>query len=171
MTNNIRFLFVLLLLELTLSRLLQAQQVFTIDLKDRKSDLFKVTLLPEKLSKENDIYQFASTAPGTYQQMDIGRFVKTFAAYDQEGKELKSERISINQWKLIEPEKIKKIFYTVEDTWDTPVDSNQIYPMGGSTPRTGARTPCRGTRRPPSLPGGYLHERTRRKGVGEPGPH
>lgn len=132
MTNNIRFLFVLLLLELTLSRLLQAQQVFTIDLKDRKSDLFKVTLLPEKLSKENDIYQFASTAPGTYQQMDIGRFVKTFAAYDQEGKELKSERISINQWKLIEPEKIKKIFYTVEDTWDTPVDSNQIYPMGGS---------------------------------------
>ena len=39
------------------------------------------------LTAENAVYQFASTAPGTYQVMNIGRFVKSFDAFDGRGTE------------------------------------------------------------------------------------
>jgi predicted metalloprotease with PDZ domain len=109
-----------------------AQQIFEVNLNDRTGNEFHVTIYPEKLSSENDIYQFAATAPGTYEKMNIGRFVKFFKTFDGEGNEIQSEHISTNQWKLSNPKKIKKIEYTVSDTWDTKVDSNKIYDMSGS---------------------------------------
>jgi predicted metalloprotease with PDZ domain len=109
------------------------QQKFYLDFNNRDDDIFTVTLLPEKLSDENNVYQFASTAPGTYERMDIGRFVKSFTAYDENGNEIETNQKSLNQWSINEPEKVSKIVYQVEDTWDTPVDSNFIYPMCGSS--------------------------------------
>lgn len=128
MKNQIRFL--LLLISLTT---ISAQQKFYVNLNDRADDLFKVTLVPEKLSEQNKIYQFASTAPGTYQTMDIGRFVRSFQAYDENGNELDSKQISTNQWELEQPAKTKKIVYTVAETWDNPVQEHQIYPMCGTS--------------------------------------
>jgi len=110
-----------------------AQQKFFVNLNDRSDDLFKVTLIPEKLSDENKIYQFASTAPGTYQIMDIGRFVRSFQAFDSKGTELGIKHISTNQWELEDPSKTAKVVYTVAETWDTPVKENQVYPMCGSS--------------------------------------
>jgi len=109
-----------------------AQNRFYINLKDRSSDVFTVTLVPDQLSSENKIYQFASTAPGTYAKMNIGRFVKSFKAYGKDGKEIKTKKESVNQWSISDPEKAEKIIYEIDDTWDAPVDSNWIYPMCGS---------------------------------------
>ena len=110
-----------------------AQQKFYLDLNDRSTDVFKVTLVPEKLSDENRIYQFASSAPGTYQRMDLGRFVTSFKAYDSDGNEIETKHESLNQWSISNPEKVAKIVYDIEDTWHTPVDSDYIYKMGGSS--------------------------------------
>ena len=110
-----------------------AQQKFYLDLNDRSSDVFKVTLIPEKLSDENTIYQFASTAPGTYQRMHMGRFVTSFKAYDKTGNEIETKHESLNQWSISNPEEVTKIIYDIEDTWDTPVDSDYIARMGGSS--------------------------------------
>ncbi len=110
-----------------------AQQKFYVNLNDRSDDLFKVTLIPEKLSEQNKIYQFASTAPGTYQIMDIGRFVRSFKAYDSKGTELVTKQISTNQWELAEPTKTAKVIYTVAETWDTPVKEKPVYAMSGSS--------------------------------------
>lgn len=112
---------------------ISAQQKFFVNLNDRSDDLFKVTLIPEKLSEQNKIYQFASTAPGTYQIMDIGRFVRSFKAYDSKGAELGTKQISVNQWELADPTKTAKVIYTVAETWDTPVKENPVYPMSGSS--------------------------------------
>jgi predicted metalloprotease with PDZ domain len=109
-----------------------SQQKFFVNLNNRDDKLFKVTLIPEKLSSENKIYQFASTAPGTYQIMDIGRFVLSFKAFDDKETELETKNISTNQWELEEPEKTSKIIYTVADTWDYPVKENQVFGMCGS---------------------------------------
>jgi predicted metalloprotease with PDZ domain len=109
------------------------QQKFYLDFNNREDDIFTVTLFPEKLSEENNIYQFASTAPGTYERMDIGRFVKSFMAYDKNGNEIETEHKSLDQWSISKPEMVDKIVYQIEDTWDTPVDSNYIYPMTGSS--------------------------------------
>ncbi len=109
-----------------------SQEKFVINLNNRTDDLFHVTLYPDKLSPENNIYQFAATAPGTYEEMDIGRFVKSFKAFDSDGNEIQTKNISTNQWELSAPQEIKKIEYTIEDTWDSKVDSNSIYYMSGS---------------------------------------
>jgi predicted metalloprotease with PDZ domain len=110
-----------------------SQQVFEVNLNDRTGDSFKVSLAPEHLSASNDIYQFASTAPGTYQVMDIGRFVNDFKAFDKSGNIVPTEHVSINQWKLSHPSDVKKITYTVADMWNAKVDRDRIYPMCSTT--------------------------------------
>jgi len=90
-------------------------------------------MVPDKLDSSNNIFQFASTAPGTYQTMDIGRYVRSFNAFDGDGKELSSGRLSVNQWKIDEPAKTAKIVYTIAETWDNPQKENQVYPMCGTS--------------------------------------
>ncbi|WP_299782512.1 hypothetical protein [uncultured Formosa sp.] len=106
---------------------------FEINLLDRSNDTYKVTVIPPTLTKVNSIYQFASTAPGTYQVMDIGRYVKAFKALDKDGNELKTTQISTNQFQLTSPENISKIEYEISETWDTPVVENKIYLMCGTS--------------------------------------
>jgi predicted metalloprotease with PDZ domain len=108
---------------------LLSQQVFTVNLNDRSGDTFKVTLIPEQLSASNDVFQFASTAPGTYQVMDIGRFVNDFKAYDKSGNAVPTEHSSTNQWTISHPQTVKKITYTVADMWNAKVEKDKIYPM------------------------------------------
>lgn len=107
--------------------------VYTINLNKRADDLFHVRLNPGLLNQENNIYQFASTAPGTYQVMDIGRYVRSFRAYDARGNALPVKHISTNQWKLSDTGKVREIRYTIAETWDTPVDSNHVYSMCGTS--------------------------------------
>ncbi len=106
---------------------------YEIDLNDRSDDSFKVKLRVKNLGPENDIYQFASTAPGTYQVMDIGRYVRNFTVLDKKGKEISTEKISTNQWKISQPEKVAEIQYHIAETWDTPVEEHNIYLMCGSS--------------------------------------
>lgn len=113
--------------------LLHSQQVFEVNLNDRSGDSFKVTLHPEQLSASDSIYQFAATAPGTYQVMDIGRFVSNFKAYDGVGRQVPSKHTSTNQWSLSRPAEVRKITYDVADIWDAKVDSDRLYPMCSST--------------------------------------
>ncbi|HEX8528995.1 MAG TPA: PDZ domain-containing protein [Cytophagales bacterium] len=106
---------------------------YEVNLNDRADDQFKVTLRVDGLKPENAVYQFAATAPGTYQVMDIGRFVRTFKAFDKRGRELKTQQISTNQWKIDKPRKVREIRYTVAETWDTPVKEHPIYGMCGTS--------------------------------------
>ena len=106
---------------------------YSIDLNDRADDRFKVTLEVSKLSDENNIYQFAATAPGTYQTMNLGRYVSDFKAYDKKGNEISTENLSVNQWKISDPKKVKKITYSIAETWDTPVEEYPIYKMCGTS--------------------------------------
>ncbi|MFK5878865.1 MAG: hypothetical protein QM478_05140 [Flavobacteriaceae bacterium] len=106
---------------------------FNIDLNNRKDDTFKVTVTAPKLSAENNIFQFASSAPGTYQVMDLGRFVKTFTAMDKKGNLITTTQISTNQFEISSPEKVKTIIYEISETYDTPVKEHPIYPMAGTS--------------------------------------
>lgn len=112
----------------------QKHLVFTVDLNDRSDDQFHVTVsLKKSLDPENNIFQFAATAPGTYQTMDIGRFVNNFKAYDKKGNELEVEKLSVNQYKLISPEKVRNITYNIQETWDTQLDGPTVYWMCGTS--------------------------------------
>jgi predicted metalloprotease with PDZ domain len=110
-----------------------AKLVYTVNVKDSGDDRFRVTLEVAGLDQMNDVYQFASTAPGTYQTMNIGRFVHDFKAYTKKGKEVAVTKLGENQYQLSDPKKVKKITYTISETWDTPVDKNVIYKMCGTS--------------------------------------
>jgi predicted metalloprotease with PDZ domain len=106
---------------------------YAIDLNDRADDLFKVTLTVTGLTAENAVYQFASTAPGTYQVMNIGRFVRSFEARDARGRVVPSAQVSVNQWRLADPARVRTIRYTIAETWDTKVEQNSVYLMCGTS--------------------------------------
>lgn len=105
---------------------------YGIDLNRRADDLFHVTLRVSGLGPGNAVYQFASTAPGTYQVMNIGRYVKAFEALDAQGRRVPVEHISVNQWRLGDPARVRTIRYTVTETWDSPLD-HPIYKMCGTS--------------------------------------
>jgi len=106
--------------------------VYNIDVTNYKDDLFHVTVYVEGLSAENDIYNLPATVPGTYSNLDFGRFVKSFKAYDEYGNELPAEKISLNQWQITDPDKLAKIDYDIEDTFDTEIENNKVIPMAGT---------------------------------------
>ena len=106
---------------------------YTVDLTDRSEDTFKVLLRVDDLGSENAIYQFASTAPGTYQVMDIGRYVRRFEAVDASGAIIPSEQVSTNQWRISRPEDVVEIRYELAETWDTPVEEHPVYLMAGTS--------------------------------------
>jgi len=109
------------------------EQIYTVDLNDRSDDKFDVVLKVQGLRSADSIFQFASTAPGTYQVMNIGRYVSDFKAFDTSGNELNVESISVNQFQLSQPENISTITYKVAETWDTPVEEYEIYAMCGTS--------------------------------------
>ncbi len=105
---------------------------YGIDLTHRADDRFHVTLRVTGLGPENAIYQFASTAPGTYQVMNIGRYVTSFDAFDARGRRVRADRVSVNQWRLSDPVRVRTIRYAVTETWDSPLD-HPIYKMCGTS--------------------------------------
>ena len=109
-----------------------ASLAYSIDLNRRSDDRFHVTLRVAGLRPENALYQFASTAPGTYQVMNIGRYVKSFEAFDARGRKVPTARVSVNQWRLSAPARVRTIRYAITETWDSPLD-HPIYKMCGTS--------------------------------------
>ncbi len=105
---------------------------YEVDLTKFESDSFYVKLDVTGIKDESALFQFAATAPGTYQVMDVGRFVGGFQAWDSKGGQLPVEQASINQYKISDAKKLARITYRVDDTQGNPMKENLIYPMCGS---------------------------------------
>ena len=141
--NNIKkllyFLFSALLISCGSNKKMHSDSIkidpisFYINLNDRSNDTFKVEATNLSLSESNSIYQFAATAPGTYQVMDIGRFVVSFKAFDKTGDSIQVNRLSVNQFEFAQPKLVKNIKYEISETFDTPMKKNPVYPMAGTS--------------------------------------
>lgn len=108
---------------------------YTVDLNQRADSTFKVTLRVDSLPAASGVFQFASTAPGTYQVMDIGRFVRRFQAFDAAGREIPAAQLNVNQWRIAAPGRVRTIRYDIRETFDTPVTEHAVYRMCGSSLR------------------------------------
>ncbi|CAA9371404.1 MAG: hypothetical protein AVDCRST_MAG89-4626 [uncultured Gemmatimonadetes bacterium] len=107
-----------------------AQLHYTVDLRQPRTHAAAVTLRVDSLA--DSIFQFAATAPGTYQTMNIGRFVRGLRATDRRGREIPTRQLSVNSWVIGDPSRVRQVTYQVQDTWNTPVTEFPIYPMAGS---------------------------------------
>ena len=98
-----------------------SQITFNVNLLDLSNDTFKVKVKTPQLSASNNIFQFASTAPGTYQVMNIGKYVTKFTAYDKNNVEIATTKLGLNQYEISTPTKVDHIEYFISETWDTKV--------------------------------------------------
>jgi len=105
---------------------------YTVDITNPVDDLFHVTVTTANLGPGNNIYNFAATAPGTYSNLDFGRFVQSFSAFDAAGNEIAVEKISTNKWKIADPVRTAVLRYIVEDTFDSERSRSNVAPMCGS---------------------------------------
>jgi len=105
---------------------------YTIDVTHFDSDSFFVDLDVSGLSGDSAVFQFASTAPGTYQVMNVGRFVGGFSAFDAKGKRLEISHPEINQFVIRHASDLARVTYQVDDSYGTTHTEYPIYLMCGS---------------------------------------
>jgi len=106
---------------------------YEVNLLDRADDRFKVVVQLEGLGPADSIFQFAATAPGTYQVEDIGRYVENLRAFDGNGGDVPVARVSTNQWRISDPARVRTVRYAIAETWDTPVPEHTPYFMCGTS--------------------------------------
>ncbi len=131
MNKTIQLLAITLLITFSVKNYCQTI-TYEIDVTKHKDDLFHVSVFVNGLSSENNIYNFPATVPGTYSNLNFGRFVTSFKAYDKDGKELQAKKISTNQWQINDVQKLAMLDYDVEDTFDSEVIDQKVIPMAGS---------------------------------------
>lgn len=91
---------------------------YSINLNEIKSDEIEVELVCPPINANEIIFYFPKTIPGTYSELDYGRYIKNFIAIDESGNKLKVEKRNINTYLILNAKNIKTIKYKVEDTFD-----------------------------------------------------
>lgn len=105
---------------------------FSLDLNKVENDQLQVSLITPKVDEKVITYYIPKIIPGTYSISDFGRFIKKFKAFDKRGKQLKVKRLDDNSWQIKKANKLHKVTYWVDDTFDADMGDNQIYPMSGT---------------------------------------
>jgi predicted metalloprotease with PDZ domain len=105
---------------------------YTADLKNCKKDKIHVELKCPSISKEEILFHFPMTIPGTYDILNYGNYISKFTAIDREGNKLKVERVGVNSFKIFNASSLSLINYTVEDSWDSGEKKNKIFEPAGT---------------------------------------
>ncbi|MES1220274.1 MAG: peptidase M61 [Bacteroidota bacterium] len=105
---------------------------FSIDLINVKNDKVKVQLWTPVITKASVVYHLPKIVPGTYSEDDFGRYIEEFAAFDIQGKKLKVVRSDINSWTITPANKLYKLSYLVNDTYDDDTTQQNIFEPAGS---------------------------------------
>ena len=90
----------------------------TLFLNKIQNDRLPVEIDPGEFEKDSIIYRLPKVIQGTYEVSDFGNYIYDFNAYDSDGSIIKSSKIDKNSWIIYEGEKLDKITYQVEDTFD-----------------------------------------------------
>jgi predicted metalloprotease with PDZ domain len=114
---------------------------FKVNLTKVSDDKLMVELIvPETVRDERTVkYHLPKIVPGTYSIYNFGRFASEFTAYGKNGKAFKSKRVKhpdSNTWTIKKANKLYKITYIIEDTWDTKLDAKNsdgfVFEPGGT---------------------------------------
>lgn len=89
-----------------------------LDLVDLKDDKVYVSIDPDKLNASEAIFYIPRIVPGHYAVDDFGKFTEDFKAFDYEGNEMKFTREDDSKWVIPNAEKLDKVSYWVNDTYD-----------------------------------------------------
>jgi predicted metalloprotease with PDZ domain len=106
--------------------------VYTVDLTKVVNDRVYVELSPPPVTTSDVTFYLPKIVPGTYAIADYGRYVQELTAVDKKGNKLPVEKIDDNTWKIKNANKLTKISYWVDDTFDTTVQGPEIFWPAGT---------------------------------------
>uniref|UniRef100_A0A2B4S0A2 Peptidase M61 n=1 Tax=Stylophora pistillata TaxID=50429 RepID=A0A2B4S0A2_STYPI len=82
------------------------------------NDRVPVTVDPGKFKTSKVIYRLPRVVQGTYSVSDFGKYIEGFKAIDYKGGELPVKKIDTNSWEILNAQKLDKVVYLVNDTYD-----------------------------------------------------
>jgi predicted metalloprotease with PDZ domain len=100
---------------------------FSIDLVNVNDDKVKVELLTPAITKNAITYHIPKIVPGTYSEDDYGRYVEQFKAFDKKGDTLNVVKTDINSWAISNADKLYKLSYLVNDSYDDGTTKRVIF--------------------------------------------
>ena len=105
---------------------------FTIDLVNVNDDKIKVDLITPPVTKKTITYHLPKIVPGTYSEDDYGRYVEQFSAMDRSGNKLTVTKGDVNSWTIADANKLYRISYFVNDSYDDTTKKQVIFEPAGS---------------------------------------
>lgn len=105
---------------------------FTIDLVNVNHDKIKVELKTPSIVKNSITYYLPKIIPGTYSVDDYGRYVEGFRAFDKNGDTLPVVKPDINSWRISGADRMVKLSYLVNDSYDDTLTRQVIFEPAGS---------------------------------------
>ncbi len=118
------------------TNLAQKKYQYFVDLNNVVEDQLKVELMTPKFTTSTATFFVPKIVPGTYANADYGKFIHNLKAYDKAGKELPVKRLSDNSWQISSANRMTRISYNVEDTWESETE-HSIYDMAGTNIEAG----------------------------------
>lgn len=110
---------------------------YFLDLNKVSDDQLTVELITPKLNTKTARFNMPKIVPGTYTIYDFGRFVNTLRAFDKDGNRLQVNHDNVNSWLIQDAEKLYRITYQVDDTYDANPEHNPVAGMSGTNFRAG----------------------------------
>ncbi len=106
---------------------------YSVDLTKVENDKLEVTLINPKISTNEIVFRLPKTVPGTYSTDDYGRYLSDFKAFDSKGNLLTTNKLDVNSYTIKDAQKLYKISYKIDDTWDSPeIKGTKIFEPTGS---------------------------------------
>ena len=130
--KKFNYLILFALLAVSNSGFAQQEYQFSIDLTQTQDDKLTVNLFPPSTKEKEVMYHLPKIVPGTYSINNYGSFASNFQAFDKRGRKLPVSRIDKNSWKVQKANKLRKISYQVDDTWDTPEIVEDVFEPSGT---------------------------------------
>ncbi|MGB5700898.1 peptidase M61 [Muriicola sp.] len=94
----------------------------SIDLVEVQDDRVSVTIDPGVFSENETYFYIPKIVPGTYSEDNYGKYIDGLTAYDYDGSILPVNKVDDNSWLLTNAQKVDKISYFVNDTFDTETE-------------------------------------------------
>lgn len=96
-----------------------------LDLTDISADRLRVEIDPGAFSPGEVLFRLPRVIPGTYKVYDFGQYTEGLEAYDYDGARLSVEQTDPNTWRIGEAERLDRVVYYVNDTFDLERESGE----------------------------------------------
>ena len=104
----------------------------TIDLVEVVDDKVQVSIMAPEISAKQTVFYIPKIVPGTYSEDNYGELIDDFVALDNKGKRLEVSRLDKNSWKIKNANKLTKITYWVNDTYDIITGEKGVFSPAGT---------------------------------------